>query len=159
MSEARAQVRGHQAEGVREEWAENTATSDTDLLVKLAEARYARETAHRGNGADRLDWGVLRQQVLQELLRKAALEAPVRPPIHARFAVFLLPRAYQHIIVGDLEEQYPGWVEEYGRSRAVFLYWWQFLLSTAIIIWPRIRPWRYMAVVLWLLQHLLRAKH
>jgi hypothetical protein len=87
------------------------------------------------------------------------LDAQVRPPKHARFAIFLLPRAYQQIILGDLEEQYPKWIEECGRPKATFLYWWQFLLSTAVIIWPRVRLWRYAALVLLLLLRILRGWH
>jgi hypothetical protein len=75
-----------------------------------------------------MEWDALRQRALHELLRKAALEVPARPPKHARFAVFLLPWPYRQVIFGDLEEQYPKWVEECGRSKATFLYWWQFLL-------------------------------
>jgi hypothetical protein len=151
FAEARAQVEGHKADGIREFLVTpGNLPSDEDLLVKLAEARQARETIaqyvdpYAGNLA-------FRGQVFRELLRKAELDGPVAPPKHARFAVFLLPRAYQQIIFGDLEEQYPVWVTECGQRKATFLYWWQFLLSTAILAWPRMRRWRYLALGLLLL--------
>jgi hypothetical protein len=158
VSEARAQVGSQRAAGIRDEWADNTTTSDAELLLKTVEARYGRETYARLR-ADLGELDALRRQTLQELLRKAELDTPVRPPKHARFAVFLLPRAYQHIIFGDLEEQYPKWAEECGRSKATFLYWWQLVLSATVIMWPRIRIWRYLAVVLWLALHILRTWH
>ena len=165
VGEAQAQVNSQEAEGIKEQLAGKTTISDVELLIKLVEARYAKE-GRRGytvgyTGAMELEYerNLQRSQAIRELLRKAALDGPLRPPKHARFAVFLLPHSYQHIIFGDLEEQYPQWVEECGESKARFLYWWQFLLSTAIIMWPRIRRWRYAAIVLVILARLLRAWH
>jgi hypothetical protein len=124
VNEARAQVSSQRAEGITEEWATNTTTTDAELLLKLVEARYARETSARDR-TGQMEWDALRQRALHELLRKAALEVPARPPKDARFAVFC-----SHGPTGRLfsEEQYPKWVEECGRSKATFLYWWQFLL-------------------------------
>lgn len=158
VNEARAQVSGQKADGIREEWGQNTITSDAELLLKIEEARYARETS-ASRLTDQMGWESSRRKAMQELLAKATLNTPVHPPKHARFAIFLLPRAYQHIIFGDLEEQYPTWVKECGRAKATFLYWWQFLLSTAVIGWPRIRVWRYAVLVLWLVLRILKAWH
>lgn len=158
VGEARAQVSSQRAAGIKEEWAVNTITSDAELLLKIVEARYGRET-HARIRTERGEWDPLRRQALRELLRKAELDRPVRPPKHARFAAFLLPWAYQHIIFGDLEEQYPKWVEECGRPKATFLYWWQLVLSAIVMLWPRIRFWRYLVAALWLALHILRAWH
>jgi hypothetical protein len=153
MSEARAQVISQEADAIKEGWADGAA--DRELLVKLAEARSARETSTVFLAVDTAS---VRQKVLTELLRKASLETPVRPPKHARFAVFLLPRCYQHIIFGDLEELYPQWVEECGPSKAAFLYWWQFILSTLAIAWPKTRGLRYLAIVTCMLGRVLMDK-
>lgn len=149
FAEARAQVEGQKADGIRETLANlSNLPSDNELMVKLAEARQPRQV--RETVVRYVD-PYTNNVILRELLRKAELDNPVAPPEHARFAVFLLPRAYQQIIFGDLEEQLPIWIEECGRRKATFLYWWQFLLSTAILAWPRTRRLRYVALGLLLL--------
>jgi hypothetical protein len=144
FAEARAQVEGQKADVIRDMLGSvSNLPSDREMMVKIAEARQMRQTVvqyvdpYASNP-------LLRSQILRELLRKAELDGPVDAPKHARFAVFLLPRPYQQIIFGDLEEQYPVWISECGPRKAAFLYWWQFLLSTAIVAWPRTRRWKYL---------------
>ena len=154
MGEALAQVNSHAADAIRAQ--SRTGMSDRDLLVKIAEARQA-TTSHRMQ--DELRLTRLQKAALEEILRKAALEVPVRPPTHARFAIFLLPKSYQHIIFGDLEELYPIWSKECGPSKAAFLYWWQLAISTAQIAWPRTRKLRYVTTFVCLLARALSSVH
>jgi hypothetical protein len=157
MSEAIAQVRSHQADAIRESW--NELWSDRDLLVKLAEARQATSEESLPHPFDQVRNGEERVAAVQEILRKAALEGPVQPPRHAKFAVFLFPKSYQHVIFGDLEELYPTWLKECGRSKAAFLYWWQLVISTIQIAWPRTRRLRYFTALICLIMRMLINVH
>jgi hypothetical protein len=157
MSEALAQVESQEADGIKERWSEGK--SDLDLLVKLAEARQATIAEGLRQPVDLLQYKQQQATALAEILKKAALEVPVQPPKHARFAVFLLPRSYQHIVFGDLEELYPVWLRECGPSKAAFLYWWQFVISTIHIAWPRTRKLRYLTVLICLLTRALNGVH
>lgn len=157
MSEAFAQVESQEADAIKEGWSEQN--SDLDLMVKLAEARQATIAEGLRRPVDLQQYRQRQVSALAEILKKAALEVPVQPPKHARFAVFLLPRSHQHIIFGDLEELYPVWLKECGPSKAAFLYWWQFAISTIRIAWPRTRKLRYLAALICIVTRALSGVH